>query len=43
MDYNESTPLPSPQSDDELSELMGHASPTDESLNFDEAFLLPNN
>ncbi|CAI5701429.1 unnamed protein product [Peronospora effusa] len=41
VDYNESTRLPSPQSGDEHSALMGHLSPSFEVHNLQEAFMLP--
>ena len=41
VDYNESTPLPSPHSGDEHSVLMGHDSPSGEASNLEEASMLP--
>ena len=41
VDYNESTPLPSPHSGNEYSALMGHESPIGEASNLEEASLLP--
>ena len=43
MDYNESTPLPSPHSGDEHSVLMGNKSPIAEAPNLEEASMLPDN
>ena len=43
VDYNESTPLPSPHSGDEHSALMGHKSPIDEASKLEEASMLPDN
>ncbi|CAI5709824.1 unnamed protein product [Peronospora effusa] len=41
VDYNETTPLPSPQSGDEHSALMGHMSPSFEAPVLEEASMLP--
>ena len=41
VDYNESTPLPSPQSGDEQSELMRHMSPSFEAPVLEEASMIP--
>ncbi|CAI5707476.1 unnamed protein product [Peronospora effusa] len=41
VDYNETTPLPSPQSGDEQSALMGHMSPSFEAPVLEEASMLP--
>ncbi|CAI5715543.1 unnamed protein product [Peronospora effusa] len=41
VDYNETTPLPSPQSGDEHSALMGRMSPKFEAPVLEEAFMLP--
>ena len=41
VDYNETTPLPSPQSGDEHSALMGRMSPSFEAPVLEEASMLP--